>query len=59
VRDILIRAAKTFVETFLAAFPVSAALSVDIPALEAAAFAAGAAALAILWNSVLTWAQNR
>jgi len=57
-KDILSRAAKTFVQTLLAAFPVSAAVGANIPALKAAAIAAGAAALAVVWNGLLQWSRT-
>ena len=58
-RDIASRSGKTFIQVFLAAFPVSALFALDIPALKAAALAAGAAALAIVWNGVLEWSRTR
>ncbi len=57
-RDIAIRAAKTFVQVLITAFPVSAALSLDIPALKIAALSAGAAAAAVVWNAVLQWTRR-
>lgn len=47
-KDIAIRAAKTFVQTFLAMIPLSV--------VKGAAVAAGAAAIAVVWNAALaTW----
>jgi ABC-type iron transport system FetAB permease component len=57
-KDIAVRAAKTFVQVFVTAFPVSGLVSVDIPALKIAALSAGAAAASVLWNAALLWAQK-
>lgn len=58
VRDILVRAAKTFVQTFLSVATVEVVMNGDLVALKSAAIAAGAAAIAIVWNAVLQWSQS-
>jgi hypothetical protein len=58
VRDILVRAAKTFVQTFLSAATVAVVVAADYPALKAAAIAAGSAALSVIWNAVLQWSAS-
>ena len=58
VKDILIRAAKTFVQTFLSTATVGAVFELDIAALQAAAIAAGAGAVAIIWNAALNWSRS-
>ena len=58
VKDILVRAAKTFVQAFLVGAPVEAIMGANLPVLRAAAISAGAAALAIVWNAALSWAST-
>ena len=58
IRDIVVRAAKTAVQSFLVAVPVEAITSANLPVLKAAAIAAGAAALSVIWNSALQWSQS-
>ncbi len=57
-KDIARRAGKTFVQVFLTAFPVTALVELDVPALKVAALAAAAAALAWLWNAALEWSRS-
>jgi hypothetical protein len=58
VRDILVRAAKTFVQTFLSAASVAVVVGGQWPAVKAAAVAAGAAALSVIWNAALQWSTS-
>lgn len=58
IRDALIRAAKTAVQAFLIAAPVEVIVGGDLPALKAAAIAAGAAALSVVWNVLLDWTRS-
>lgn len=58
VRDILVRAAKTFVQSFLSTATVALVIAADYPALKAAAVAAGAAALSVVWNAALQWSSS-
>jgi hypothetical protein len=58
VRDILERAAKTFVQAFLSAVPVEIVIGGQLPALRGAVIAAGAAALSVVWNAALQWAST-
>ena len=58
IRDILIRAAKTFVQSFLSAASVVMVIGGDLPGLKAAAVAAGAAALSVIWNAALAWSES-
>ena len=58
MRDILVRASKTFVQTFLGAYPVSALMGLDISTLESATLAAAAATLSVFWNAALNWARS-
>ena len=58
VRDVLIRAAKTFVQAFLSTVTVTVAIGGDYAAVKAGAVAAGAAALAIIWNAALNWSSS-
>lgn len=57
-RDIAVRAAKTAVQTFLGVASVAAVMSADVSALENALAAAAAAALSVLWNAALEWANS-
>lgn len=58
IRDIVVRAAKTAVQSFLVAVPVEAITGANLPVLKAAAIAAGAAALSVVWNAALQWSQS-
>lgn len=58
VRDILVRAVKTFVQSFLSAATVVMVIGGDVPALKAAAVAAGSAALSVVWNAALQWSSS-
>jgi len=58
IKDALVRAAKTAVQTFLVLAPVEVVVGGDLPALKAAAVAAGAAALAVVWNVLLDWTRS-
>jgi len=58
IKDALIRALKTAVQTFLVAAPVEVVMGGDLPALKAAGIAAGAAALAVVWNVLLDWTRE-
>ena len=57
VRDVLVRAAKTAIQVFLVSAPVEVLVGGDLPALKAAAIAAGAAALSVVWNVLLDWTR--
>lgn len=57
-KDVLVRAAKTFVQVFLTAFPVTALMGLDVSALQVAALSAGASAGAIVWNAALEWSRK-
>ena len=56
-KDIAVRAGKTFVEAFLVLAPVEVVIGGDVPALKAAAVAAGAAAVSVVWNALLQWSR--
>ena len=58
ITDALIRALKTAVQTFLVAAPEEVVMGGDLPALKAAGIAAGAAALAVVWNVLLDWTRE-
>ena len=58
MKDILIRAAKTAVQSFLATASVQQFVGGDINAMRAAAIAAVAAGVAVLWNAALAWAST-
>jgi hypothetical protein len=59
VRDIFVRAAKTFVQVFLVAVPATI-ITTDqpLPVIYAGAISAGAAALAVIWNAALQWSNS-
>jgi hypothetical protein len=58
VKDIALRAAKTFVQTFLALATVEVVAAGDLVAIKSAAVAALAAAISVVWNAVLQWSQT-
>lgn len=58
VKDIAVRAAKTAVQSFLAVATAQQVIGGDIDALRAAAVAAIAAGLAVLWNAALVWSSS-
>ena len=53
MKDITIRAAKTFVQAFLATLAVSVATVNDVPTLKAAVVGAAAAGISAVWNYVV------
>lgn len=53
MKDIAIRAAKTFVQAFLATLAVSVATVNDVPTLKAAVVGAAAAGISAVWNYVV------
>lgn len=53
MNDVLVRALKTFVQTFLATVAVGATNVTDIASAKALAVAAVAAAISAVWNFVL------
>ena len=57
-KDIGVRAAKTFVQTFLSVATVQMVIAQDINALRSAAVGALAAGIAVIWNAVLQWSQS-
>lgn len=60
-KDAAVRAVKTFVQAFIAAVPATLLLD-DLDALPdllyAGVVAGGAAALAYVWNVLLTWSNE-
>lgn len=58
MKDILIRAAKTFVQAFLAAFPFSTLADISMPAIKSASLAALAAVISVIWNALLNWSRS-
>lgn len=52
IKDIALRAVKTFVQAFLAVFVASGLDFVNVDTLEAAALAGGAAAISAIYNAV-------
>lgn len=57
-KDVLVRAAKTFVQTFLSVAAVSQVVNGDIAGLKAAGIAALAAAISVVWNAALQWSSS-
>lgn len=57
-KDIGVRAVKTAVQAFLGTASVQAVIGGDVNALRAAAVAAAAAGISVIWNAVLTWSQS-
>ena len=53
VEEVLIRALKTFVQTFLATLAASVAGMVDIDTARVAVIAAAAAGLSAAWNAIV------
>lgn len=58
VVDTLVRAAKTFVATFIGIMGVTASTEWNLTSARAAGFAAAGAAATILINLVLSWANS-
>jgi hypothetical protein len=57
-RDIGIRAAKTAVQAFIATVGVGLTGLMDVGTLQAAALAAASAAISVVMNALLAWAQS-
>lgn len=57
-RDVVKRAAKTFVQTFLATTTVGALIGGDVSSLHAALVSAGSCAISVLWNAAAQWAEQ-
>jgi len=57
IKDILVRAAKTAVQAFVAAVTVGAA-GYSVSTLKAAALGALAAAVSVLMNAALAWSNS-
>lgn len=57
--DVLVRAAKTFVQAFLSVLALGFADVVDLESAQALFVAAGAAGISAAWNSVKAFSQNR
>jgi hypothetical protein len=61
-KDAAIRAVKTFVQAFIVAVPSAAILAEDLDSVEKLLYgglvAGGAAALAYIWNVLLTWSKS-
>jgi hypothetical protein len=53
IREISIRAVKTFIQAASAVLVVT-----DVSTVEAAATAGAAAAVAVVWNAVIAWASE-
>lgn len=58
VKEIAVKAAKTFVQAFLSAVTVTMVTGGDLAAVKAGAIAAGAAALSVVWNALLQWSNS-
>ena len=58
VKDLVVRAGKTFWQAFVAAF-VLPVVALDVSAWKAAAAAAGAAGLSAVWNFLYGWWTSR
>lgn len=54
MKDIVVRAVKTFVQAFLAFVAAGAANVVNVSTAKQLVVAAGAAALSAAWNGILT-----
>lgn len=57
-RDVAVRAAKTFVQTFLATTTVGAFVGGDFTSVQAAFVAAASAAISVVWNAAAAWAAS-
>lgn len=58
VKDIALRAFKTFVQTFVAAVSVAALTALDVATIKAGAIAALAAGISVIWNAIAQWAAT-
>lgn len=58
-KDVLIRAAKTFVQAFLATLATAVAGVTDIDTARAALIGAGAAGVAAVWNLILSYKSGK
>lgn len=58
LKDIGIRAVKTFVQAFVSTVGVAAITSFDVATIQAGVIAAGAAALSVVWNALYLWATE-
>ena len=58
-KDTLVRAAKTFVQTFIGAAGLGLTGLLNVATLRAAAFAAASAAVSVLMNAALQWSASR
>ena len=58
VKDVVTRAAKTAVQTFLAVATVQQVIGGDVDALRAAAAGALAAGFSVIWNAALAWSSS-
>lgn len=56
--DVASRAAKTFIQTAAAAGLLGTALGGDLAAVRSILLAATAAALSVIWNAAVTWANS-
>lgn len=57
-RDVITRAGKTAVQTFIATTTVGAVVSTDVTSLQAALIAAASAAITVVWNAAAQWANS-
>lgn len=57
-KDVIIRAAKTAVQTFMATASLGAFVAIDQPQIQAAGTAAIAAGISVVWNALAQWAAT-
>lgn len=57
-KDVVTRAAKTAVQTFMATASLGAFIAIDQPQIQAAASAALAAGISVAWNALAQWAST-
>ena len=57
-KDVAARAGKTAVATFIPLVPASEIMNGSLDAELAAAVAAGAAAITVVWNVLLDWSRS-
>lgn len=57
-RDVITRAGKTAVQTFIATTTVGSIVGGDLTSLQAAFIAAASAAITVVWNAAAQWAAS-
>lgn len=57
-KDVFVRAGKTAVQSFIATATVGTFVALDRPQLQAAATAAIAAGISVIWNALAQWSAT-